>query len=103
MFHKKLQNAIAILREIDAAPGVQAAEIAKSLDCGLGLIEQTIRPLVSNQYVGSRRGPGGGYWMEVDLPSITLYELGRDLCCDECRIKYSDSAKRAITIGVVLR
>lgn len=98
MLHYKLQTALAILEAIHSSPGIQAKDIAQSLNCSTGLIERTIIPLVKHNYINSKRGPGGGYWISVYYPEIKLYDLANDLYCMESRIKYNDATKKTLRL-----
>lgn len=66
-------NAVKLIKELHANPGMKLAEFAKKFDVSLHYMEQIGRKLVKAGILKSSRGPGGGY--RVRRTAIKLDEV----------------------------
>lgn len=73
---RKTDLAVRILRTI-AASGrqVSGAELSASVGTTTSFLPQVVAPLVNKGWVGSVRGPGGGYYLTEAARDVSLFEV----------------------------
>ena len=59
----------------DAGERVSGSHLAKQIGTTVQFLPQVLGPLIKAGWIGSERGPGGGYTARLPLDSITLFDL----------------------------
>lgn len=73
---RKTELALAAVQELVRCEGrVKGADLAAALGTTRHYLPQVVRPLVSQGWVESDRGPTGGYHLVADPADITVFEF----------------------------
>lgn len=73
---RKTDLAIKALRTLaDRGERVSGTRLAKDIGTTVQFLPQVLGPLIKAGWIGSERGPRGGYFTVVPLSSLSLFEL----------------------------
>lgn len=73
---RRTDLAIRAMRTLaDAGTRVTGTQLAKQIDTSVQFLPQVLGPLIKAGWIGSERGPRGGYFTVVSLEEISLFEL----------------------------
>jgi Rrf2 family protein len=72
---KRSDLAIRAIRALKGSGQATGTDLAEAIDTTIQFLPQILRPLIRAGWVGSDRGPGGGYRLTADLADISLLEI----------------------------
>lgn len=75
-FQRKTDLAVQALRALAASGGrVSGGDLASTIGTTTSFLPQVLAPLIARGWIGSERGPGGGYLLAEGSAGISLFDV----------------------------
>lgn len=75
-FQRRTDLALAALNALAATRGrLSGAELARTIGTTITYLPQVVAPLIQAGWVGSERGPGGGYYLTDSAEDLSLLDV----------------------------